>query len=196
MEVSTLSSWQDISSWFWKLAKPQAVPNPAIKKTVEEVIAGKSTEEEKASAIYNWVANRVRYVGLEFGLSVFKPHASPEVYNKLYGDCKDKALLLVTMLGIAGIKAHPVLLHTEAHHAMDAELPSLNAFDHCIAVAEVGGKNVWLDGTAETCAYGDIPDGDRGSHALVIREGAGSFEWIPTYVAPENGTDSRTKVDL
>src|SRR5207244_2224433 len=135
-------------------------------------------------------ANRVRYVGLEFGLSAFKPHAAPDVCEKLYGDCKDKATLLITMLKLAGIKAHPVLLQAEEKGAVNADLPGLDAFNHCIALAEVGSQSLWLDATAETCVYGDIPDGDRGVRAFVIRDGQGKFETIPAYQPEENGFES------
>jgi len=196
MEVSSLDSWQDIAKWFWGLQSPQAKPTDAIKKTVTTLIAGKQTEEEKARAIYDWVANRTRYVGLEFGISAFKPHAASEVHDKLYGDCKDKATLLVTMLGLAGIKASPVLLHAEEHRKIDEGLPTLNAFNHCIALAEISGKEVWLDATAETCAYGDIPAGDRGSRVLVVNDGKGEFKTIPTYTAAENGMSVRSDITL
>lgn len=187
LEVSSIDSWQDVARWFWALQSPQAKATDAIKKTVNTLIAGKNTDEEKARAIYDWVANRTRYVGLEFGISAFKPHAASEVHDKLYGDCKDKATLLVTMLGLAGIKASPVLLHAQEHRAVDQGLPTLNAFNHCIALAYVGGREVWLDATAETCAYGDIPNSDRGSRVLVVEEGKGEFKTIPTYAAAENG---------
>ena len=48
---------------------------------------------------------------LELGLSAFQPHPASEVCRNRYGDCKDMATLLVTMLHEAGIKtAWPVLL--------------------------------------------------------------------------------------
>ncbi len=196
MEVSSLDSWQDIAKWFWTLQSPQAKPTEPIKKTVGTLIAGKQTDEEKARAIYDWVANRTRYVGLEFGISAFKPHAASEVHDKLYGDCKDKATLLVTMLELAGIKASPVLLHADEHRAIDQGLPTLNAFNHCIALAQVGGKEVWLDATAETCAYGDIPASDRGSRVLVVSEGKGEFKTIPTYSAADNGMTVHTDIAI
>jgi hypothetical protein len=196
MEVSSLSSWQDVAQWFWGLQKPQAVADPAIKTTVNNLITGKMTDEDKARVIYDWVANRTRYVGLEFGLSAYKPHAAPEVHKNLYGDCKDKATLLITMLNLAGIKAHPVLLHAEDRRLVEPGLPTLNAFNHCIALADVGGKEVWLDATAETSAYGDIPEGDRGVQALVVRDGVGKFETIPIYTGEENGVNVKTDVAL
>ncbi len=196
MEISSLDSWQDIAKWYWGLQSPSAKPTDAIRKTVAGLIADKKTDEDKARSIYDWVANRTRYVGLEFGISAFKPHAAAEVHDKLYGDCKDKATLLVTMLGLAGIKASPVLLHAEERRMVDQGLPTLTAFNHCIALAQVDGKEVWLDATAETCAYGDIPNSDRGSRALVVSDGKGEFKTIPTYPASANGMSIRADVTL
>ncbi|HLV80831.1 MAG TPA: DUF3857 and transglutaminase domain-containing protein, partial [Chthonomonadaceae bacterium] len=196
MEISSLGAWQDVARWFWSLEQPQAKATEAIRATVLQLTAGKQTDDEKARAIYDWVANHTRYVGLEFGLSAFKPHAASEVHAKLYGDCKDKATLLITMLGLAGIKAHPVLLHADERRHVSQDLPTLDDFNHCIALADVGGKEVWLDATAETCAYGDIPDADRGVEALVVRDGQGAFETIPPYAAADNGMDLTTHVTV
>lgn len=196
MEVSSLDSWQDVAHWFWGLQSPQARATPAIKATVDELIAGKTTDADKARAIYDWVANRTRYVGLEFGLSAFRPHSATEVHDKRYGDCKDKANLLITMLGLAGIKAKAVLLHADERRPASDGLPTLNAFNHCIAVADIAGKEVWLDATAETCAYGDIPYSDRGVQALVVGDGKGEFETIPSYQPQDNGVDVKSHVTL
>jgi len=196
MEVSSLDSWQEVAHWFSGLQSPQAKATPAIKATVNELIAGKATDDDKARAIYDWVANRTRYVGLEFGLSAFRPHSATEVHDKRYGDCKDKANLLITMLGLAGIKAKPVLLHADERRQPSDGLPTLNAFNHCIAIADVSGKEVWLDATAETCAYGDIPYSDRGVQALVVGEGKGEFKTIPSYQPQDNGVDIRSRVML
>ena len=63
-------------------------------------------------------------------------------------------------------------------------------------MANVGGKEVWLDATAETCAYGDIPYSDRGVQGLVVGEGKGEFETIPLYQPQENGANIRSRVVL
>ena len=196
MEASSLNGWQDVAGWFWNLQQPQARPTEAIRATVKSLIADKKTDDEKSRAIYDWVANKTRYVGLEFGISAYKPHPASDVHDKQYGDCKDKANLLITMLGLAGIKAHPVLLHAGERRLVGDGLPTLNAFNHCIAVADVSGKEVWLDATAETCAYGDIPDGDRGVQAFVVRDGKGEFKTIPLYNPGENSLNVKTKIQM
>lgn len=196
MEASSLNGWQDVATWFWGLQQPQAKPTDNIRATVQTLIANKTTDEEKCRAIYDWVANKTRYVGIEFGISAYKPHAAADVHDKQYGDCKDKANLLITMLNLAGIKANPVLLHAGERRKVGDGLPTLNAFNHCIAVAEIGGKEMWLDATAETCAYGDIPDGDRGVQAFVVRDGKGKFETIPVYNPTDNGLEVKTKIQM
>ena len=166
LEISSLDSWQDIAHRFWDLQHPQTKSSKEIKSTVDELIQGKTSEDDKARAIYDWVATKTRYVGLEFGISAYRPHSASEVRDKQYGDCKDKANLLITMLGVAGIKAHPVFLHADERRAVDTRLPTVTAFDHCIALAQVNGKDVWLDATADTCPYGDIPMGTIAACAL------------------------------
>ena len=53
-----------------------------------------------------------------------------------------------------------------------------------------------LDATAETCAYGDIPGSDRGVQALVVRDGKGKFETIPTYNPNENSMEMKTSIKM
>lgn len=196
MEGSSLTSWQNVATWFWTLAESQMSSNREIDKTVKQLTESLTTPEAKARAIYDWVANKTRYVGLEFGLSAFKPHRAADVHKNLYGDCKDKAILLITMLNKAGIKAHPVLLKAGEQHTVSSRLPTLNAFNHCITWSEINGKEYWLDATAETCAFGDIPDGDRGCEGFVVREGKGEFKVIPRYRPEENGMHLKSNITL
>lgn len=196
LEVTSIPSWQEIARWFWGLAKPQVALTPALRRAVDQIAAGRQTAEQKARAIYDFVANRVRYVGIEFGISAYRPHPAAQVHEKLYGDCKDKAHLLIAMLSHVGIKASPVLLRAGEQAETRSRLPSLSAFDHCIALAEVEGQKVWLDATAESTAYGDIPTAVRGADALVVREGAGTFERVPMFQPSENGFTVRTEAVL
>lgn len=196
MEVSSLDRWDEVGKWFWGMAKPQAKPTDKIRATVNRLITGKTNEREKAAALYDFVANRVRYVGLEFGISAYRPHTASEVHDKLYGDCKDKATLLVTMLGLAGIKAHPALIRAGDPRPIETGLPTLNAFNHCIAVAEIEGKEVWLDATAETCPLGDIPEGNRGAQALVVKDEGAQFVTVPRYATGENTVDWNMQIAL
>src|SRR5205807_4751812 len=98
------------------------------------------TDEEKARALYSYVARNVRYVSLSLGIGRFQPHAVADVFANQYGDCKDKHTLLQSMLQVAGIQSSPVLIH----HArkLDPDVPSPAQFDHLITAAQINGKQV------------------------------------------------------
>lgn len=197
VEISTIPSWQVIAHWYQGLAANQMAVSPEIKDTVKTLTAGKTSDTEKARAIYYWVEGQTRYVALELGLSAFQPHPAADVCRNRYGDCKDMATLLLTMLHEAGIKsAWPVLLGADSRLPVEGYLAAPSFFNHAIVRADIDGKPYWFDSTAAMCPFGQIPGGDRGVHAFVIRDGAGAFETIPVGTPAENCETTTTKVDL
>lgn len=197
LELSTIPSWQSIAHWYQGLAAGQMVVSPEIKDTVKTLTAGKTSDTEKAKAIYYWVEGRTRYVALELGLSAFQPHPAAEVCRNRYGDCKDMATLLVAMLHEAGIKtAWPVLLGAGRTEPVHDYLAAPYFFNHAIVRADIDGKPYWFDSTAQMCPFGQIPGGDRGVDAFVVRDGAGTFETIPTGAPQDNRQTTVTNVDL
>ena len=197
VEISTIPSWQVIARWYQGLAAGQMAASPEIKDTVKTLTAGKTNDTDKARAIYYWVEGQTRYVALELGLSAFQPHPAATVCRDRYGDCKDMATLLLTMLHEAGIKtAWPVLLGAESQAPVQSYLAAPTFFNHAIVRADIDGKPYWFDSTAAMCPFGAIPGGDRGVHAFVIRDGVGSFETIPIGTPEENCQTTLTTVDL
>jgi len=197
LEISTVPSWQVISHWYQGLASGQMEVSPEVHATVRSLIAGKTTDTDKARAIYYWVEGQTRYVALELGLSAFQPHPAADVCRNRYGDCKDMATLLVTMLHDAGIKtAWPVLLGAGRTEPVHDNLAAPLFFNHAIVRADIDGKPYWFDSTAAMCSFGQIPGGDQGVDAFVVRDGVGTFETIPFSALEENRETTKTTVDL
>jgi len=197
LEISTVPSWQIISRWYQGLASGQMAVSPEIHDIVKSLIAGKTTDTDKARAIYFWVEGQTRYVALELGLSAFQPHPAADVCRNRYGDCKDMATLLVTMLHDAGIQtAWPVLLGAGRTEPVHDNLAAPLFFNHAIVRADIDGKPYWFDSTASMCSFGQIPGGDQGVDAFVIRNGTGTFETIPLSAPEDNREISTTLVDL
>jgi hypothetical protein len=198
LHVSTVPNWQSVADWYADLAKDREVPDQHIKDLVANLTAGKTTPEEKAKAIYYYVEQKTRYVSLDFGKSAFQPHHASVVCTNQYGDCKDMANLLDVLLHEAGIKsAYTVLLNANSKAKLADDLPSPGAFDHAICLAQIGGKDYWLDATAEVCPWGQIPGGDRGAQVFVIRDGGkGEWETIPDGLPDDNRTDQSVKLTL
>jgi transglutaminase-like putative cysteine protease len=169
IEARTKRTWEDIATWYADLTKGCAEPDDAIRAKVAELTKDLSGDEDKARAIFQWAEENVRYVAVELGESAYMPHDASEVFAKRYGDCKDMANLLRSMLKVVGIEAHLALIEPESEYRPTSKRPASPAeFSHCIAHAVVGGTTYWLDATAELCPFGEVPMSDRGCDVLVV----------------------------
>lgn len=183
--ISSFKSWKEVYDWWWQLAKDKIQADPAIKDKVKELTGALKTEEEKIRAIYNFCARDIRYVAVEYGQAGYEPHQAADIFRNKYGDCKDQAILLVTMLKEAGCKAFPVLIATREAYNLNEDFPSM-LFNHCIACVIFQEKIVFLDPTAETCPFGDLPDGDQGRKVFVCQEDDFKIADTPLYGAGHN----------
>jgi len=184
LHISTYASWEDVGAWYWRLVEEQLVADENIKKVVADAIrpaGGKPlTELEKVRALHALVVGGTRYVGLEFGIHGFKPYKVSQVLSRRFGDCKDKAALLVVMLREAGIDAEMVLLRTRRGGRLATLPASLAIFDH--AIAFVPKLGLYLDGTAEFSGMQELPGQDQG--VMVLRVGPHGAHLAQTPVLP------------
>ena len=167
--VSTYESWDEIAAWYADVAEDRYQTTSELLTMVEELTSGIQPPSERISAIYDFVARDVRYVALEFGLGSYQPHPAPEVFANRYGDCKDQATLLITMLRAAGFEAYPVLLLVGDGLDVDFDLlPTPYMFNHVIAAVRQGEDWLFLDPTCDLCTADYLPDYDRAKHGLLV----------------------------
>ena len=177
---TTFRSWKEVGDWYGGLAKDRAAATPEIKAKAEELIKGKSTDDQKIQAIYDYVSTQVRYIGVDFGIGRYQPHAAETVMDNQYGDCKDKHTLLAALLKAAGYDAWPALISDSTKPIPD--LPSPGQFDHVITVIPRGAGPdhaanqeqdlIWLDSTPEISPYRMLVFPLRDKQALVIPDSA------------------------
>ena len=186
--ITSIKSWDEIAKWYSELAKEALEPDETLKKTVEEIVKGKKTQEEKVRAIYNFVAKNIRYVGMEFGINGYKPHKASEVLKNRYGDCKDHATLLIAMLKVIGVKGYPVLIPTLSKSNMDPEVPLPTAFNHEIAAIKVNGQFLYMDTTSDYVPFKYLPASDQGRNVLVVdtEKEKGTVDRTPVAPPSEN----------
>ncbi|HTZ11880.1 MAG TPA: DUF3857 domain-containing protein [Candidatus Margulisiibacteriota bacterium] len=193
--LSTFSSWKDIYSWWWGLAKDKLKIDASIKEAVAELTKKSSSPEEKARLIYNFCAQKIRYVAVEYGRAGYEPHEAPLIFKNKYGDCKDQAILLVTMLKEAGFLSYPVLIPTKDHYNLNQDFPAA-FFDHCIAALLLNGKMIFLDPTAETCSFADLPAQDQGRRVLIIQDNSHKISETDFYAAGHNLNKQELKIKI
>ncbi len=164
--ITTFNSWEEVGNWYYNLSKETSNPDEEIIKKVKELTEGKN-KEEKISSIYNFVCQKVRYVGVELGTYGFKPHNASDVFHLRYGDCKDKANLMKTMLEVAGIKSYLTLIN--ASGKIEKEIPYPGQFNHAIIAIENNGKFLFLDPTSEVYRFPQIPPSDQNKYVLIAK---------------------------
>ncbi|MGB6857673.1 MAG: DUF3857 domain-containing protein [Terracidiphilus sp.] len=185
IEYSTGASWQSIAAEYGKVVDDRT-HSSEVQAVVTPLIAGKKTVAEKEAAILDYLDREVRYTGIEFGEAAILPHDPAETLAKGYGDCKDKATLLVAMLRAAGIPAYVALLDAEARMDVPVDLPGMGLFDH--AIVYVPGKNpIWIDATDRYAQLGQVPMGDQGRLSLITSNATTALVKIPQSSSQDNG---------
>ncbi len=145
--LSTWSDWSEVVAWALPHYSLAPADLQALQPRAEGILSADGKEERILQAI-RFVQDDVRYLGFEGGLGAYRPHPPAEVLERRYGDCKDKSLLLVALLGTMGVKAQPVLVNTSLCGHMEGRLPGPGQFDHCIARFEHHGRVHYVDPTA------------------------------------------------
>ena len=197
LHYSSIANWQAVYAWYKELAKDRYTPNADIEEKVQQLIGDLETDEAKVRAIYNFVASKIRYVGIELGQSAYQPSYATEVFQVQYGDCKDKTTLLISMLDLAGIKAYPCLISMAPYERIDTTLPFLSQFNHIVAAVPTGVDTyIWLDATAATCSYGDLPYSTQGRTGFLISDTQGVFVETPVFPPEANRLVSTTELTL
>jgi tetratricopeptide (TPR) repeat protein/transglutaminase-like putative cysteine protease len=184
VHVSTYKSWDDMGRWYWGLVRDQFTADDEVRRHVAEITKGLTDDKAKVRAVYDFVVQKTRYVALEFGIHGFKPYRCAQIFARGFGDCKDKATLIVTMLKELGIPATIVILRTGMRGDFETEPASLAPFDH--AIAYVPSMDVYLDGTAEWTGSNELPSMDRGALGLLVNEGKPKLVHLPEPTAADS----------
>lgn len=192
VHVSTYKTWDDVAAWYRGLVAEQLQTSPQIHDAVAQATAGLTDERARIRAVYDLVVKKTRYVGLEFGIHGYQPYRTTQVFARKFGDCKDKASLLVVMLREIGVEASLVLARTRHGGDLDAEPASLAPFDH--AIVYVPKYDLFLDGTAEFSGADELPAQDQDIPVLIVNEG--KLKRTPVLSAAHNRVATELHVQL
>jgi transglutaminase-like putative cysteine protease/lipoprotein NlpI len=191
LQFSEFDRWSEVNQWALSL-----FDTPPAGAAVEEALRAArkaATPQEKVAKVLEFVQNDIRYLSLSMGENSHRPYPPAQVLQRRYGDCKDKSLLMVTMLRQLGFEANPVLVSTYFRKGLDQMLPSPTLFDHAIVRALVQGKTYYFDPT-RLGQYGLL---DRmgqthgGAQVLAIAPASNALESIPLPSDPALYTDIR-----
>lgn len=155
-----------------------AHPPPKSRLSPKKLTSNQTTEQARITALYAYVATKIRYTGVSFGLGRFQPHAAATVLHNAFGDCKDQSALLTALLTAGGFKTHTVLAHPTVGVAVP-EVSAPDQFNHEFVAVETKGGLLFLDPSIGLAPPGVLQPGVRGRTALVLGDHGTSVVEIP-----------------
>jgi hypothetical protein len=197
--------WTEIGNYYDTLAANRTEgPNEIAVKSRE--VGGSGDFKARIQGVAGFMQREIRYVGIEIGIGGLQPHPAADVFRYRYGDCKDKATLLITMLNAVGVRATWVLVDTHRGF-IDPVLPSIEG-NHAIAAIEMpagysdpdlkavvtsrGGKRYLIfDPTDTYTPIGLLRFELQGSYGILVAGNDSQVIQLPT-LAPEADTLERT----
>jgi tetratricopeptide (TPR) repeat protein len=197
---STFASWKDFREWYQAAVEGFTEPDDQVRRLAADLTKGKTSREDKVKAIFEYVADDIRYVNYVSG-EWWLPNRPQQLLARRQGDCDDKAILLITLLKAVGIEATEVLVQTR-YTAQPSLLMSPNAavplFDHGIAYlpGTGGAPGQWLDATSPQSRLGPLPSMDARAVALYVSQGPPTAIKMPSASPDEHGVDGTWKIQL
>jgi hypothetical protein len=201
--LNGFATWNDMGKWYANLVSGRMEASPAIKQQVAALTASKSTPLQKMQAIAEFVQRDIRYVAIELGIGGWQPHPAPDVFSHRYGDCKDKATLLRSMLQEIGVDSYYVAIYTE-RGAVTPQTPAHHGFNHVITAIKLPegltdqsliatiqhpklGKILFFDPTDYLTPFGQIRGALQANYGLLVTPDGGELIELPQQPSSMNG---------
>jgi hypothetical protein len=182
--LRSLKDWAAVSQWLSGFMDPAVEPTAVVRSKAAELTQGSKSELDKIRAIAAF-AQQTNYVEVAMNLTKgggYIPHPAEQVLTRNYGDCKDKAGLMRSLLKAAGIDAYTVVIFSGDREYVRPQWPSPNQFNHAIVAVKVSkettaatvvdhprlGRLLIFDPTDPVTPVGDLPSQEQASFALVV----------------------------
>ena len=206
------ADWKAMGKWESGLANGRREASPEIKKKTAEITANAPTTLAKMRALAQFMQKDIRYVAIQLGIGGWQPHPAPEIFLHKYGDCKDKATLLSTMLGEIGVQSYYVAINTQRGTITPAT-PATRWFDHVILAIHLPeelndpslhmiishgklGRLLIFDPTDEFTPFGHLRGDLQENYALLVTPDGGELIKLPQLPAVMNGVVRTAKLKL
>ncbi len=206
-------NWNEMGRWESTLFQGQRDPSPEIKQKVVELTASAPTTLAKMQAIAAFVQKDIRYVAIELGIGGWQPHAARDIYSHRYGDCKDKATLMSTMLKEIGVESYYLDINARRGGVTPATPPQMYWFNHEILgirlldnVSDTSlmaiynhpklGRILIFDPTSEVTPFGQLEGALQANYGLLVTEDGGDLIQVPQLAATSSGNRRMANLQL
>src|SRR5712691_1326567 len=176
--------WNDMGRWEDHLAQGRREASAEIKQKVAALTGSSPTSLAKMGALAQFVQKDIRYVAIQLGIGGWQPHPAAEIFVHHYGDCKDKATLMSSMLKEIGVESFYLSVNT-TRGIITPQTPATRWFDHEILAVRLPedvkdpslmavlehpklGRLLIFDPTDEWTPYGQLRGSLQSNYALLV----------------------------
>jgi Domain of Unknown Function with PDB structure (DUF3857)/Transglutaminase-like superfamily len=201
----TFASWDEMGRWYSSLTSGRRQSTPEITRQVQTLTVSAATPMQKMQALSHFVQRDIRYVAISLGIGGIQPHAAAEVFEHHYGDCKDKATLLSSMLQEIGVSSYYVVINHE-RDAVRPDMPAHDGFDHVVLAIKVPegvdtkaltakvqhpklGTLLFFDPTNELTPFGEIGGYLQENYGLLVTPEGGELVGLPKQAPTMNSIE-------
>ena len=201
-------NWSEMGIWYSDLTTGRRDASPEIKQKVAALTASSPTPLAKMQPLAAFVQKDIRYVNISLGIGGVQPHPATDVFTNRYGDCKDKATLLSTMLKEAGIDSYYVVINADRDAVTAQSPPSIGGFNHVILAIQLPpslndpslvavmqhpklGRILFFDPTDDLTPFGQLSGTLQANYGLLVTPAGGELVELPQ-LPPASNTITRS----
>jgi hypothetical protein len=206
-------NWQEMGNWYRNLTNGRRDASAEIKQQATTLTASAATPVDKMRALAKFVQHDIRYVAIELGIGGFQPHSANEVFAHRYGDCKDKATLLSSMLSQIGVDSYYVVINSERVSVTPETPANVGAFNHAVLAIKLPanvsdpslvsilqhprlGSLLFFDPTNEMTPFGQIGGYLQANYGLLVTPEGGELVALPRQPSAMNSIQRAGKLTL
>jgi len=212
-QMQGFQNWKEMSAWEFKLTQGRRDPSTEIKQKVASLTQNSPTTLAKMQTLGKFVQGDIRYVAIELGIGGLQPHPASDIFSHHYGDCKDKATLMSSMLHEIGVESYYLDINTDRGGAAPDRPAMLGWFNHEILaiklpadltdaslIATVNhptlGRLLIFDPTDDYTPFGQIRGPLQGNFGLILSSDGGELLQLPMLKSATSGVRRTGKLSV
>jgi len=189
--VSSMPDFASVAKAYQAGAADKIAVAPDVQALADQLTTGVADRREQVRRLYNWVSGNIKYLNIALGNGGIVPHQAADVLHSRYGDCKDHAVLLQSLLLAKGINSSSVLINAlNSYRLGSVAAPGL--FNHVITY--VPEFDLFLDSTARFAPFGMLPFNDTDKDVLITT--TGTVAHTPVMPASQSQVHSHSRIHL
>ena len=169
---SNTKTWEEVNNWAREIYTGIYDTQTHLDQLIEECKEHSQDKRKQITYALFYVQEQIRYFADGSNLGGITPLDPNKSLEMRFADCKNKVVILKSILDKLGVECYPALVHSDDGELLLEQGARVSAFNHMIIQIIHEEKTYWFDATF-TGQKGDIEHISQTDHAyaLVLKEG-------------------------